>query len=136
MAGIIPQEGEALVLRAIINKDFVDLGTDLELFLFTNVAPGDSITEAAITEPTGDYARITLATGTWTGANESRSYPVQKFTAGVGGWPEQVQGYGVCTTGTTKRIITLEVDPTGPLNMIEGAEYDVIVNITVADSAD
>ncbi len=60
MAGFTPDEGETLIAQAIHQRTHVDRDADLELGLFTNAAPGETIAHSAITEPTGTgYARIT-----------------------------------------------------------------------------
>jgi hypothetical protein len=133
MAGFTPNEGEKLVADVIYKRDLTDRIADLELGLFTNVAPDETITHAGITEPTGTgYGRITLTDASWTGAADARSYAEQTFTAGVGGWSGDVRGYFICTKGATKRLLHVEVDPGGPFTMVEGATYKVNPNNTVA----
>lgn len=133
MAGFLPDEGEALIGNLVLKNTDVDRGTDLELMLFTNVAPGETITEATLTEPTGTgYARINLTDATWTGSGDTRSYAQQTFTAGAGGWTGSVQGYAIVTKGTTPRIVAIEVDPSGPYTFNQNDTYDVTPNITFA----
>lgn len=133
MAGFLPDEGEALVANLVYNNADVDRGTGLELLLFTNVAPGETITEATLTEPTGTgYARIALTDGSWTGALDTRSYAQQTFTAGVGGWTGSVQGYAIVTKGTTPRIVAIEVDANGPYTFAENDTYKITPNNTFA----
>lgn len=141
MAGFIPDEGEAFVASLLYNNVNTDRGTDMELGCFTNVAPGDTITEATITEPTGTgYARIDLTDGSWIGAASLRSYAKQTFqnTNAPGGadWVGQIQGYFICTKGTTKRLINVEVDPNGPYTMTPQDTYGVTPNNTISDSLD
>ncbi len=132
MVGFLPDEGEALIAGQVIQNVVTDRGTNLQLGLFTNVAPGETITAAALTEPTGTgYARITLVDGSWTGAADARSYAEQTFTAGAGGWTGAVQGYFIVTTGTTPRIIAIEVDGNGPFTFNENDDYRVTPTITV-----
>jgi hypothetical protein len=139
--GFAPDESESLRLDVILKKANVatfptntDSAADMELMLFTNVAPGETITEAALTEPTGTgYARITLTDASWTGTGDTRSYAQQTFTAGAGGWTGSVQGYAIVTKaqGTgTKRIVVIEVDPNGPYTFAENASYDITPNIS------
>ncbi len=133
MVGFLPDEGEALIAGQVIQNVTTDRGANLQLGLFTNVAPGETITEATLTEPTGTgYARITLTDGAWTGAADSRSYAEQTFTAGAGGWTGSVQGYFIATTGTTPRIIAIEVDGNGPYTFNENDDYRVTPTITVS----
>lgn len=133
MAGFLPDEGESMNVDQVIKNITTDRGTDLELMLFTNVAPGETITEATLTEPTGTgYARINLTDATWTGSGDTRSYAQQTFTAGSGGWTGSVQGYAIVSKGTTPRIVAIEVDPSGPYTFAENDTYDITPNITYA----
>jgi len=125
MAGFVPDEGETLLGALGFGNVTTDKGVDMELGLFTNVAPGETITEAALTEPTGTgYARINLVDATWTGTNP-RTYPEQTFTAGAGGWTGSVQGYFIASKGTTPRIVVIEVDANGPYTFVENDTYKV-----------
>ena len=133
MAGFTPDEGETVIANLIFPQVTTDRGTDTELVLFTNTSPDETITAATLTEPTGNgYARITLTDATWSVVGDTASYPLQTFTAGVGGWSGSVQGYAIVTTGTTPRILTIEVDTNGPYTFNENDTYDVTPNITVA----
>jgi len=133
MAGFTPNEGETLIANLIFANADVDRGTNLELLLFTDTSPGETITAATLTEPTGTgYSRITLTDGTWTVTGDTASYPLQTFTTGTGGWTGSVQGYAIVTTGTTPRILTIEVDPNGPYTFNENDTYDVTPNVTIA----
>jgi len=135
MAGILPNEGEAMVADQVVKNITTDRGTNLELLLYTNVGAGsdEGITAATLTEPTGTgYARILLTDGNWTGAADTRSYPQQTFTGGAGGWAGSVQGYAVVTTGTTPRILGIETDPNGPYTIGDADTYKVTPNIIVA----
>jgi len=133
MAGLLPNEGETLVANLLFKNADVDRGTDLELLLFTNTTAPETITEATLTEPTGTgYARITLTDGSWTVTNDTASYALQTFTAGAGGWTGSIYGYAIVTTGTTPRIVAIEVDTNGPYTMSENDTYDITPNITVA----
>ena len=134
MAGFLPDEGEAMIAQWLCGNVTTDKGTNLELGLFTNTSPAETITEATITEPTGTgYARITLTDGSWTGSGDTRSYAQQTFTGGAGGWTGSVQGYFICTTGgTTKRLVTVEVDSSGPYTINENDTYKITPNVTLA----
>jgi hypothetical protein len=133
MAGFTPNEGETLIANLIFANADVDRGTDLELLLFTDTSPGETITAATLTEPTGTgYSRIALTDGTWTVTGDTASYPLQTFTTGAGGWTGTVQGYAIVSTGSTPRIVTIEVDPSGPYTFNENDTYDVTPNITIA----
>ena len=66
MAGFRPDEGETVSLNILLKKILTDRDADLEIGLFTNSSPGETITEATLTEPsTGGYARKTLTDANW-----------------------------------------------------------------------
>jgi len=131
MSGFTPNESETLALNLLFKNADVDRGAGMEIGLFTDVAPAETITEATITEPTGTgYARIALVDGSWSVAGNLASYAQQTFTAGVGGWTGSIQGYFVATTGTTPRLLMVEVDGAGPYTMNENDTYDVTLNYT------
>lgn len=133
MPGFTPNEGEALAANLIYNNSDADRGSSMELALFTNVSPGETITEATLTEPTGTgYARITLADASWTGSADVRAYAQQTFTGGAGGWTGSIQGYAIVTTGTTARILHIEVDSAGPYTINEGDTYRITPSNTVS----
>lgn len=134
MAGFTPNEGETLIANVIGKRTHADRDADMELGLFTNVAPGETITEATITEPTGTgYARKTLTDASWSVAGDLLSYALQTFTAGAGGWTGSIQGYFIATksSGGTQRCVFIEVDGNGPYTMAENDTYDVTPNITI-----
>src|SRR3990167_350030 len=135
MAGFIPDEAEALSCNVLIKRVLTDRDADLELGLFTNVAPGETITHAAITQPTGTgYARINLTDASWTGTTDSRAYAQQTFTGGAGGWTGSIQGYFIASVsaGGTKRLIAIEVDAVGPYTINVNDTYKITPNITIA----
>lgn len=134
MAGFTPNEGETVIANVIHKRTHVDRDADLELGLFTNVAPGETITHATITEPTGTgYARITLTDASWSVTNDVASYAQQTFTGGAGGWTGSIQGYFICTksAGGTKRLLYVEVDGNGPYTIAENDTYKITPNITI-----
>lgn len=131
MAGFTPNEGETLCNNLIYKNVDVDRGTNLDLVLFTNVGPTETITAATLTQPTGTgYAAITLTDANWSVVGDLASYAQQTFTAGAGGWTGSIQGYAILTKGTTPRILDIEVDPSGPYTMAENDTYKVTPNIT------
>ena len=98
-----------------------------------NAGADETITHGALTEPTGTgYSRITLTDASWTGSADARSYAQQTFTGGAGGWTGSVQGYFIATTGTTARIVAIEVDASGPYTIAENDTYKITPTITVA----
>jgi len=136
MAGFVPNEGEALIADMVCKRVLTDRDANLELGLFTDAAPDETITEATITEPGGGgYARIDLTDGSWTGSADSRAYAQQTFTAtGSDYTGSDVQGYFIATkaSGGTPRILCIEVDGNGPYDINENDTYKVTPNITVA----
>ena len=134
MAGFTPNEGEALIADIICKRVLTDRPADLELGLFTNAAADETTNHAAITEPSGTgYARKTLTDGSWTGAADVRSYAVQQFVAGAGGWTGSVYGYFIATkAGGTQRVLWMEIDPAGPYTFAANDTYDVTPNVTFA----
>jgi len=126
--GFVPDEGEVLVGNIIFKRILTDRDANLELGLFTNVAPGETITEATITEPTGTgYARIDLVDATWAVASSTFTYTSQVFTGGAGGWTGSIQGYFISTkaAGGTQRLIGIEVDASGPYTIAENDTYTI-----------
>lgn len=133
MAGFTPDEGEKLIADIICKNVVTDRIADLELGLFTNAAAGETTTHATITEPTGTgYARKTLTDASWTGAADARAYALQTFTAGAGGWTGSIYGYFICTKGATKRVLFMEIDPSGPYTLAAADTLDITANVTFA----
>ena len=131
MAGFLPDEGESLLVDLMVKRILTDRDADLEMGLFTNSSPGETITEATITEPTGTgYARKTLTDASWTGTGDSRSFAQQTFTGGSGGWTGSIQGYFIATKGGTQRLIAIEVDTNGPYTINENDTYKITPTIT------
>jgi hypothetical protein len=135
MAGFVPDEGEALIANLVCKRTLTDRDADLELGLFTNSSPGETLVLASITEPSGTgYARITLTDASWTGTADARAYAQQTFTAGAGGWTGSVRGYFIATkaAGGTKRLVFIEEDGAGPYTMAANDTYKVTPNVTFA----
>lgn len=135
MAGFCPDEGEACIADLVWKRDQTDRDANLELGLFTNSSPGETITEATITEPTGTgYARKDLTDASWTGSADARAYAQQTFTGGSGGWTGSIQGYFIATksAGGTQRILAIEVDGNGPYTIGEGDTYKITPSNTHA----
>ena len=137
MTGFVPDEGETLRGQMVWKRSLVDRDAGLELGLFTNVAPGETIAEAALTEPAGGgYARIALNDANWVDADDAGdrkfSYPQQTFQAVGGAMAGIIQGYFICTVAAagTKRILAIEVDAVnGPQTLNEGSTYKITPNI-------
>lgn len=134
-AGFVPDEGEALIADLVFKRTLTDRDADLELGLFTTAAPGETITEATIAEPTGgSYARKTLTDASWTGSADSRAYAQQTFNVSGSDYSANVYGYFVATkaAGGTQRLVLVEIDPNGPYDLNDGDSYAITLNATVA----
>ena len=133
MAGFRPDEGETVSLAILLKRLLTDRDADLELGLFTNVAPGETITEATLTEPaTGGYARITLTDASWTESPQSQfNYAQQTLTPSGANWTG-IQGYFIVTkaAGGVQRILAIEVDTNGPITVNDGNDYKITPQIT------
>lgn len=134
MAGFTPNEGETLIAQLIHQRIHADRDAGLELGLFTNAAPDETITEATITEPTGGgYARIDLTDASWDVTGALASYAQQTFTATGGAMTGSIQGYFIATKSAagTQRLLYVEVDGNGPYTMNENDTYKITPNITI-----
>lgn len=139
--GFVPDEGEQLMGQVVFQRTHADRDATLELGLFTNVSPGETITEATLTEPSGGtpaYARITLTDASWSITGGVATYAQQTFTGGTGGWTGSIQGYFIASvsSGGTQRIICIEVDGNGPYTLNENDTYKITPSITFTDSTD
>ena len=135
MAGFTPNEGEELIAQIIHQRIHADRDATLEMLLFDDVAPGETITEATISEVSGTgYARKTLTDASWVVTNDVASYAQQTFTAGAGGWTGDVAGYAIASVsgGGTQRLLYVEIDGSGPYTMAENDTYKVTPNITIS----
>ena len=135
MAGFTPNEGEELIAQIIHQRIHADRDATLELLLFDDVAPGETITEATISEVSGTgYARKVLTDASWVVTNDVASYAQQTFTAGAGGWTGDVAGYAIASVsaGGTQRLLYVEIDGSGPYTMAENDTYKVTPNITIS----
>lgn len=137
MVGFIPNEGETLRGQMVWARALTDRDADLELGLFTNSSPAESITEATITEPTGGgYARKTLTDGSWSDADSNGdrvfSYAQQTFTPSGAAYSGSVQGYFIASisAGGTQRLLAIEVDGNGPYTLNDGDDYNITPRIT------
>ena len=121
MAGILSNEGKALIAKWLCGNVVTDKGTNLQLGLFTNASVVEATALGSITEPTGGgYARITLTDGTWTGAAETRTYAEQTWTATGSAMTGSIYGAFICTTGATPRLLFSEINPAGPKTVALG----------------
>jgi len=132
MSGILPTEGENLVAQMIFKNTSVDRGTSTQLVLFTNSSITSAITASALTEPTGgSYARKSLADASWTITGAVASYSPQVFTGSGSAMVGSIKGYAIITTGTTPRILSIEVDPAGPYTINQNDTYTITPIVTI-----
>lgn len=135
MAGFTPNEGETFIANFVYKNVSTDRGTSLQLGLFTLSAPDETVTYTTIAanEPSGGgYARKTLTDASWTVTNDTATYAAQTFTAGTGGYTGSVRGYFICTTGTTPKLLHIEVDASGPYTLTENDTYTINLSNVVA----
>lgn len=132
MAGATANEGAKVMADLLYTGASADRGVDLQMGLFTNagtLAELKALALAAITEPTGGgYARKIMTNGNFVSAGGQTSYPTQTFTTGAGGYAGQVRGYFIATTGTTPRLLHIEIDPLGPYTQNATDIYNVTFN--------
>ena len=132
MAGFTPDEGETLIAQVIHQRTHVDRGSDLELGLFTDAAPGETITAATIAEPTGGgYARIVLTDASWNVTGAVASYAQQTFTVTGTDYSADVVGYFIVSSGTAARLLYVEIDTNGPYDLNVDDTYKITPNITI-----
>lgn len=133
MPGITPNEGESLVGQVFYKSNTANR-TGLQLALITNVAPGETLTYAQITEPAGaGYGRVALADANWVDDNAGGfTFPAQVFTAGANWTGGAVTGYAILSTGAAPKVVHVEIDANGPYTMNTGATYTVNLNNAVA----
>lgn len=134
MAGFTPDEAENLISKVIHQRISVDRDADLEIGLFTDAVPGETITYATLNKASGGgYAVKTLTDGSWSVVAGLSSYAQQSFVAGAGGYDNPVYGYYIATksSGGSQRLMYVEIDAAGPFTMSENDEYRVTPNITV-----
>lgn len=135
MAGFVPDEGETLIGQVVFQRTHADRDATLELGLFTDTTPGETITEATISEPTGgSYARKTLTDASWTVTGGVASYAEQTFTASGSDYSADVYGYFIASvsSGGTQRLLVVEIDGNGPYDINDGDSYAVTPSVTVA----
>lgn len=135
MAGFVPNEGEHLIGELVFENNQTDRDADLELGLFTDAAPDETITEATISEPTGgSYARKDLTDASWTITNDVAAYAEQTFSVSGSDYSDDVVGYFIATksSGGTQRLLVVEIDGNGPYDLNDGDTYAITPSITLA----
>ena len=133
MAGFIPNGGENIIATYVFKGADANRGSSLELGLFTNASVSETTALGDITEPTGgSYARITLTDASWTITNDLVEYALQTFTATGSAYTGSIYGYFIATTGTTPKLLAIEVGAAGPYTMAENDAYDITPKVTVA----
>ena len=134
MAGFTPDEGETLIGELVFKNDAGDRDATLELGLFTDAAPGETITEATISEPTGGgYARINLTDASWSVTGGVASFAQQTFTCTGTDYSANVYGYFIATkaAGGTPRLLVVEIDGNGPYDINVNDTYKITPSITI-----
>lgn len=112
MAGFVPDQGKAAILKILLGRNNVDRDADLRLGLFTNQLFSVATALADLVEPSGTgYARAALTDASWT-ITTSGTYAERVFTGGAGGWSPETQGYFICTVagGGTPQLLFMEPD--------------------------
>jgi hypothetical protein len=115
MAGVLVNQGETIMLEALVNKTAPQT---LILKLFkNNYTPVEGDTEAAYTEAdfTG-YASVSLTPATWVttaGAPSDVTYPEQTFTSSANQTLQNVYGYYLVQT-TSGKLVAAERFSNGP----------------------
>ena len=132
MAGVLVNQGETIMLEALINKTAPQ---SLVLKLFkNNITPVEGDTEAGYTEAdfTG-YASVALTPGTWTttsGAPSDVTYSQVVFTSSAGAQNQNVYGYYIIQTSSGK-LVAAERFADGPYNIVNnGDQIKVTPKIT------
>jgi len=115
MPGLLVNQGERIMLEALVNKTAPQT---LVLRLFkNNWTPVETDTEAAATEATfTGYGSIVLTGGTWVtteGAPSSIDYPQQAFASSAAQAPQDVYGYYI-TQQTSGKLVAAERFTDGP----------------------
>ena len=126
MAGLVPDEGEVLIANLIFKGGDVNRGTSLQLGLMINTSVAETTVLADIVEPTGGtYARITLADASWTVSGGYCSYAAQTFQPVGTAYAQPITGYFIATTGTTPKLLAVEIDTNGPYTIDTSNYYSV-----------
>ena len=121
MTLLVPNQGEAIALKALLNHT-APQNLDLRLYS-SNTTPGDTDTEATYTEVSGfGYAAIQLTASGWVvtaGDPTSAAYPEQTFTfTGAAG---NVYGYYI-TQRTSGYLVWAERFADGPYNVANNGD--------------
>lgn len=129
MAGVYPNAGEDLALKALVNHT---AGQNLVLKLYTNnITPAETDTAATYTEAAGNgYSAITLTGSSWSISGGSGSYAQQtfSFTGALG----NVYGYFL-VQATSGILVAAERFSGAPLNIANNGDQ---IKITPTISAD
>lgn len=134
MALVTCNQGEGLVLEAIVNKT---AGQNLVLKLFkSNTTPAEGDTEATYTEATfTGYASATLTGANWTTSGTAPTqvaYAQQTFTSSAGSQNESVYGYYLVQT-TSGKLIFAERFSDGPYVIVNNGDAIKVTPIITCD---
>lgn len=123
MAGVLVNQGETIMLEALVNKTAPQ---SLVLKLFkNNRVPAEADVETDYTEATfTGYASIALTPATWAttaGAPSDVTYPQQTFTSSAGAQNESVYGYYIIQT-TSGKLVCAEKFADGPYVIVNNGD--------------
>jgi len=128
--------GENRVANILFGAQAVDANTYMGIY--TDAAePGENANlptqSNPITELSGtDYARKTLARGTWVITADHADYAQQTYTAGAGGWAN-CYGYFIASSlDNSGVLLCVEHFTGGPYNVPEGGAIKITPKVTVA----
>lgn len=126
MTGLIPDEGEVLIANLIFKGGDANRGTSLQLGLMINTSVSETTVLADIVEPTGGtYARKTLADASWSVSGGFCTYALQTFQPVGSAYAQPITGYFIATTGTTPKLLAVEIDANGPYTIDTSNQYDI-----------
>lgn len=134
MAGVLVQQGEGIMLEALVNKTAPE---SLVLKLFKNdVTPTNAFTEADVVEAdfTG-YVAVTLTAASWVltpGTPSVIAFALQAFTSSAGAQNQAVYGYWLAQLGSGK-MVGAERFSDGPYTIVNLSD---VINVTPSISQD
>lgn len=132
---VIPDEGEAVNLKALLGHTIAATPLTLRLFA-NNKTPAHGDTSASYTEVSGGgYAAFALTGGTWTvtaGTPSTATYPAHSFTfTGPTGGTGTVYGYYI-TDANNKVICAQRLDAPPMTPTLNGDSVVVSLQLTLA----
>ena len=128
MAGFTPKEGAQVIAEHFYNQDNTDRGINIQVGLFKNTSglDRDSVLADIVPITGGGYAPITLIDGTWLITDGIVTRPsFLEFTPVTTDF-DAIYGYYAWLSGTTSRLLHVEVDPNAPVIKTAGGDPYVI----------